>query len=669
MSRNITRPVKNVKKRRDVKRSRARKINALKKMRNKSYLIDKEFWVMDSSEKRYSRDEFVAMNWNYDDATENHYGYSSVAQSLNDSAKEKSESGLEEQERILNLLSRAASMKLVPSSLNEPFKPYFQDFQEGRRSAQPEDFTEEELFFFEEILNDVKEPWLTARLADLLWLCKTPKNPNHAKTAIDSYISHGIESDTWHRDVNDCWERAARLCMQLRDFDRLGGIRNQLFSAFKLEHSNSKFMTLWIANLMDKLNIDSDFKEDIALALFKSGQILLESGDFNSARSYFELSSKKFKQSGDERSWLDSLVALADCFEREADSRSAGSNMVANSFYENSIQAYRRIPTKHREDYSVDDKISQVRKKISKTGAASLGEMGVIKTPGVDLSDTIKASMAHVSGKRSVEEALMYFVGLYSGPKYSTLQSSAKESMQNSFIGNLFGSTHMSGDGRVVGKTPPMNLNAGEDDPDNQAVLNRQVQQQFGIETQLVVEGRILPALRQILMEHRVSKELLKALCHHSPIVPEDREYLLGHAFWLGFEHDFGSAIHLLCPQVEHIVRMKLKGVGAHTSNIDRDGIENENGLSTLMDLPEAIQVFGEDLWFEVKSIFTDSLGSNLRNEVAHGLLNDSSSSSISTIYAWWMVLRLVVHSLVGVSSTEEKSGEEHEEQPSGQNT
>lgn len=630
-------------------------------MKNKSYLVGKERWVMNSPKKRYNRDEFVALNWSYDDTKENHYGYSSVMQKLDKIEREKAEAGLEDQERILNLLSRVASMMLAPSSLNEPFTPYFQDFQEGRRSALPDDFTQEELVFFEEILDDVKEPWLRARLADLLWLRKAPKNPSHAKTAIDSYTSHGIDSDTWHRDVNDCWERAARLCMQLRDFDRLGDIKNQLFSAFKFEHSNCKFMTLWIASLMDKLNVDSDFKEDIASVLFNSGQILLESGDFNSARSYFELSSKKFKQSGDEKAWLDSLIALADCFEREADSRSSGSNMVANSFYENAIQAYRRIPAKHREEYSVGEKTSQIRKKISKTGVASLGEMGVIKTPGVDLSETVKASIAHVSGKHRLEEALIYFVGLYSGPKYSTLQSSAKESMQNSILGSFFGSTHMSGDGRVVGKTPPVNLNAGEDDPDNQAVLNRQVQQDFEIETQLVVEGQILPALRQVLMEHRVSKEFLKALCHHSPIVPENRENLLGHAFWLGFEHDFGGAIHLLCPQVEHIVRMKLKGVGAHTSNIDRDGIENENGLSTLMDLPEANQVFGDDLCFEMKSIFTDSLGSNLRNEVAHGLLSDGSSSSTSTIYAWWMVLRLVVHSLVGISS----SGEESEDQSS----
>lgn len=614
---------------------------------------------MTNSSELYARDDFVACGWSYDVVAENHYGYSSVMRSLEESAKEKLESGLEEQGKVLNLLSRSASMMLSPTSLNEPFKPYFQDFQAGRRSPLPEDFTEGELQFFDEILEDITEPWLKSRLADLLWLCKKPRNPDHAKAAIDSYISHDLDSDTWHRDVNDCWERAARLCMQLREFDRLDIIKNQLFAAFRLEYSNCKFMTLWLAKLMDKLNIDSDFKEDISSALFHSGNDLMDLGDFNSARSYYELSAKKYKQSDDENGWLESLVALANCFEREADSRAAGSNMVANSFYENAIQAYRRIPTKHRDDYNVSERINEIRKKISVTGKESLGEMGLVRTPGVDLSDTIEASRSHVSGKQSVEEVLMFFAGLSSGPNYNSLRSSAQESMQDSLISSLFGSTQMSSDGRVVGKTPPMNLNAGEGDQDNEAVLNRQVQQHFEIENQLVVEGQILPALRQILMEHRVTKELLQVLCHHSPIVPEDRAHLLGHALWLGFEHDFGSSIHLLCPQVEHIVRMKLKEAGAHTSNIDRDGIEHENGLSTLMELPQASQVFGEDFCFELKSIFTDSLGANLRNEVAHGLLGDNSSSSVSTVYAWWMILRVIVHSLVGANESNEEEANE----------
>ena len=148
-------------------------------------------------------------------------------------------------------------------------------------------------------------------------------------------------------------------------------------------------------------------------------------------------------------------------------------------------------------------------------------------------------------------------------------------------------------------------------------------------------------------MEHRFPKDLLIAACYQSPIVPKDREKLLGYALWLGFEYEFGAAIHLLCPQVEHIVRTQLKESGFHTSTIDKDGIENESGLSTLMDSQEAVQVFGEDLSFEIRSVFTEVLGANLRNEIAHGLLDDNASSSLPAIYAWWMILRLVLRSIV----------------------
>lgn len=328
---------------------------------------------------------------------------------------------------------------------------------------------------------------------------------------------------------------------------------------------------------------------------------------------------------------------------------------VANSFYENAIQAYRRIPTKHRQKYNIDKKISQIRNKISETGSASLGEMGTVKTPSVNISEIVEASITHVKGKHSIEEALIFFAGLYLGPNYGELQNNVKENMQNNFIDSFIGSTHLSADGRVIGKIPPLNPNASEEDTNNKKILNGKLQQEFNLEVELIVKAHILPALQQILIEHIVTKEILMDLCHHSPLVPNGREYLLGHAFWLGFEYDFGSAVHLLCPQVEHIVRTKLKDIGAHTSNIDRDGIENENGLSTLMELPEAIQVFGEDLCFEIRSVFTDSLGPNLRNEVAHGLLDDDFSSSISAIYAWWMILRLVIHSIIGLKNSKEE--------------
>jgi tetratricopeptide (TPR) repeat protein len=608
------------------------------------------------SSLQLTRELFLECNWNYDIPPEDHYGYSSVMSYLQKISKEMLERGKAEHSKVLEILARAASMMLEPSSINEPFKAYFHDFQSGRRSTLPEDFTEDELAFFDEIISDINEPWLKSRLADILWLLKKPRNIEYAKLAIASYISLPIDGVTWVCDVNNCWERAARICIQIKWLEKLKEIKASLFAAFCLEYPTDKFMTLWIAELLDKIKIDNDFISQISLSLQKTATNLQKQSDFHSAIQYFELASKKYKQYSDNKGWLESLIGIAECYQLEADSRSGNSNIIANSFYENAIQAYRRIPTKHRNTYGIEEKIRALRQKITVTGQASLSEMGMVRTPGIDISDMVKQSIEHVADKQSPEEALMYFTALFNGANYKRLEESAKKTIQGSFFSSFFGSIQMSSDGRVVAKTPAMNLNADEDNPVNQAALHRQIQQQFSIEVQLVVEGQILPALRQLLMEHRFTKDFMVAICNHSPIVPQNRDELLGYALWLGFEYEFGAAIYLLCPQVEHIIRTQLKDAGAHTSNLDKEGIENENGLSTLMDLPEAHKLFGDDLTFELKSVFTDSLGFNLRNEVAHGLLDDDTSSSIHTIYAWWMVLKLVITSISNGTSKNHES-------------
>ena len=598
-----------------------------------------------------TRELFLECNWIYDISLEDHHGYSSLMRSLQGFAKKLSEQGKLESSQAFDLLAQAASMRLEASSINEPFKAFWEDFQAAQRSTIPDDFTEKELIFFEEILDDSNDPWLKARIADLLWLVKTPKNPKHAQIAIDSYISHPINDATWHQDINGCWERAARLSMQIKDFERLNTIKSSLFSAFCSEYPKSKFMIFWIAELLGKLRIDNDFIEDIASSLSKKAHDLKGNNDFYSAISYFDLASKKHKQCSNHKEWLDSLIALAECFELDGDSRSGDSNLVANSFCENAIQVYRRIPAKYREAYSIEERLRVIREKIVTSGKASLDEMKMVSTPGIDISGVVKQSIEHVSGKGSAGDALMYFSGISSQPKYQELRDRAKGVMGRSLFASLFGSRRISRDGRVIANTPAMNLGAGEEDSANRAAIHRQVLQDFSIQTQLVVEGQILPALRQLIMEHRFTKEFMIAVCRQAPIVQEGREELFGYALWLGFEHEFGVAAHLICPQIEHVVRSNLKEAGAHTSNIDKNGIENENGLSTLMDLPEALELYGENLVFEIKSVFTDALCFNLRNQVAHGLLGDQDAWSISAIYAWWMALRLVIQSIVDGSS------------------
>lgn len=600
----------------------------------------------EESSHNSDRDAFLNSNWRAAVGDGPEQSYSSICQSLNAEATICEQSGDNASAECLRLLASSCSMMMEASSVNEPFKPIWQDFQEGRRSTIADDFTIAQLSFFETILDDIDEPWLKGRLADLLWLCRRPRNPDHARSAITAYVSHPIDARTWLRDIDDCWERAARLCHQLRWHEKLEEIEGELFNAFLVDYPDSTFMPLWLARLLNDLNLALDNREVIAQRIFDLGSALKGANSFHESRGYFELAEKLYKKLEDDNQWLATLVLIAQSHEEEGDSRVGGSQMVANSFYENAIQAYRKVPGKYREQFGVEDRLEQLRDKLSKSGEGSLNEMGMFQTPSVDIREIIDASIEHVKGKDRPESALLFFTGLYGGLDVRQLERTAKEIMNQSPLSALFGATHMASDGRVVAKTPAAGISASEDSDAEKDILMRQLIQQFTIEVQLVVRGNILPGLEQLIREHRFSRRMLEELCFHSPIVPDEREYLLATALWFGFERDFSNAIYLLSPQLEHMVRCQLKSAGAHTTNVDKDGVENENGLSSLMDMPEAVAVFGEDLVFEIKAMFTESIGSNLRNEVAHGMLDDNSSSSLASVYAWWMLLRLVVRSI-----------------------
>jgi hypothetical protein len=117
---------------------------------------------------------------------------------------------------------------------------------------------------------------------------------------------------------------------------------------------------------------------------------------------------------------------------------------------------------------------------------------------------------------------------------------------------------------------------------------------------------------------------------------------LFGKALFAGYDRDLVTATHLLVPQIEHMVRFHLKQAGIRTTTLDVDGIETEFGLSTLMGMPEAEKVFGENLTFEFGALLCDPHGPNLRNELAHGLMEEDACQSVYAIYVWWLALKLV---------------------------
>ena len=117
-------------------------------------------------------------------------------------------------------------------------------------------------------------------------------------------------------------------------------------------------------------------------------------------------------------------------------------------------------------------------------------------------------------------------------------------------------------------------------------------------------------------------------------------------------------------PQLEHMVRSHLQAAGVRTTTLNENGIENENGLSALMDLPRTAEIFGDDVAFEIKALFCDALGPNLRNQLAHGLLGYDACESVYSIYAWWFGLKLVFDTFWNSQRTENEDAENQRHEP-----
>lgn len=600
------------------------------------------------SKERYPEDltislnDFLASGWKQAIAQAPREGYSEMWQALSTAARSSIDQGHNEHGKVLWLLADACSMMLSPSSPNEPFKPFavFHD----RRSVVPDDLFDADILFFAEIVDSVDDNWLKARLCDLVWLKGKPRNTTFALKAVDAYRDLSLDTDTWRHGGRECWARAISLAKTLKAGadDRLKQMEATILVAFNAATNAGGFFGLWLADLMKSNGLGRAHRADVARKLEALARKFDGEGDLHRAREFFSAAGDWHKAIPDTVKAAEMTVAVADGWVKEAFAQSAlesPSHMVAASFYENAIQTYRTIPRAERAKHRVDERIAELRASLSDAGERSLGEMGLIRTPGVDITQIVESARKSITGK-SAQEALFAFANLHGGANAEELRSSALERMRQHPLQSLFSSTVMSRDGRVIAKRPAMSL-GGELTEDDEIAIRAEMIRDYGILVSIVVQGDIWPALEVLLLEHRLREADFFDLARHSPIVPKERAGLFGKALFAGYERDFVTALHLLVPQIEHLVRVHLKQAGAKTANLDKDGIQNENGMSTLIDLPEAEQVFGKNLAFELKSLFCDAFGPNLRNELAHGLLDEDGCHSTFAIYAWWLTLRL----------------------------
>lgn len=557
--------------------------------------------------------------------------------------------------KALWLMGDACSMMLQPDNVNEPFKP-FMSFAEGRTSM-PQDFTLEDIRLFAQVAEAVQNRALRARLSDLAWLCARPKNIADARRAIDAYTTVELNEDNWVELRND-WDRAISLCMQIRKGaeDRLDRIERILMrnarDALPMEGS----LGLTAARLLFARRLGSDEGAVFAELLASRGEQLVEAGgDLFRARVYLDLAAQWFTRLGDAERAADMTFSMALSWESQADQRihldPAAGQLVATQFIEDAIQTLRKIPGDQRAARGVDQHLERLLRRLPETGQKAIKAMTTLSTGSIDIREIVERSEAVVTGKPPLL-ALLLLGRIHSAARFAEMEDKTKKVLSDFALSSMFAGSYYDRHGRVIAKTPGGDLDV--DSTGRDIRLWATILRHYQLDIDLIAKAQILPALERFRMEHTLRKDDLVSLMSQAPKVPPGRAEQFAKGLWEGFEHDFASAIAILAPQVEHLVRWHLKESGVSTTNLDVEGVENEIGLSSLVDKPEVKRIFGEDVAFELEALFCSAFGPNLRNEVAHGLLSAAECNTTGVVYAWWWVLNLTLGSFYEAAKSAE---------------
>lgn len=586
----------------------------------------------------------------HDDIVSKAETYSSLWQGLHTAARDAAKVSEPDWPAVkaLWLLADACSMTLDGDSTNAPFGPIA--VFEHRRSPISADFGPDFIALFSALSRKVQNRALRARLADIAWIEARPKSADDARWAIDAYVEVKPHGDSWASSLKE-WRRAITLCMQLGKGaeGRLERIQQELVLLAESALLRDGSLGRGVARLLFERNLAEQDGQKFAELLDARGEAILASGgDVWNARTYWTLAERWFSRLSNHERAADMIVKIALSYEKEADLRIAVDSQtgyfVAQSFLGDAVQTLRKVRTALRPPRQVEETLSRLLGRITACGEKAVQSLPTISAGKTDITEVVKLSAQMVQGKEPFH-ALHSFIHLHPGANLEQMTEAAEESLREFPFSGSFGSSYMSGDGRVIAKTP--GGIASETPEDHAAKVFDKVMQHYLNEINFVCHAQIVPAWRTFISEHTMGKADILELVSLAPIIPPGRVNLFAKGLWEGFDGDFTSAIYILAPQVEQLVRWHLKQVSTTTTNLDKGSIENEVGLSKLVEMPELASIFDDNTIFEMRALFCTARGPNLRNEAAHGLLSSEDGHSVGAVYAWWWVLRLLVENLL----------------------
>jgi hypothetical protein len=550
-------------------------------------------------------------------------------------------------QKICEFFAIFCSFTLSVDIQGEPYRPkmIFRD----RRSLIPNDLPEIYLNAALEIVSNIANPELQARIADVLWVLRRG-NHQLAIIAGDAYLRSAsiLENPTEWVEGSIRIERALQLSMQLgRTSEQFKKTINHIEILLdKLNGDDPLWFSLTLMSLLlDHREGDpvrySALSEKIALAAESNH-------DWRRAREHWELKARCQQKISDDEAIYESKLCAAKTYVKAADdlidAEKPNYRMAAGELV-SAVQALRQIGAPREYVQQIHSRLLEYQEKDDDFQTVSFE---------INLRDQVTFAENAVKGK-TLREAILILAALGTIPKVEELRGWVIQQQARSPLHFLFSSRQLNHKGRVVANRPPIGFS---DEEDTETATRAEMFHQLTLYQDVQAQGLILPTLNQIGLEHNIRLHDFSEFVKDNQFVEPGYEFIFARGLYYGFTGDFMLATHLLLPQIENSIRFYLNQRGVITSKLNSQGIQDDFDLGTLLYMPEFLDAFGPDLSFNLQGLLVNRFSSNLRNMFAHGMMNSNSFSSLRVVYLWWIILFLLCYPTLRQEKPAQKSEE-----------
>ncbi len=460
--------------------------------------------------------------------------------------------------------------------------------------------------------NKTQNPAMKARYADVLW--EYTKDHEQAAEAICAYIEYASacleasDSVSGARDAiwqaADALPRAIQISLQINNSEltkrTVEATTEAIREFIRIEETDpihlladSLIENRQVRKLIDLSALRDSIEEAVEVTrktqdqpVFTGEQLLTR------LRRLAEVTQDKCLR-------REALLALGELYEEQSDAECQRSHLVAADWYRKSASVLQ-------ETGSAEEALRRVLIKHQEANAASVDDMKQFSAEMSIPKEEFEAMLNQIR-EAADQHSIAVLAGAGVLPSPGEQREAAKENAKRSPLSALL--PHVITDGtRVTKSTDGIDEN-----------IEHMVTQQvlWGLQCQTLT-------IAKCAVDHLSGKgtsliDAVTGFLLQSGWMSRDRIKIIGVAMQRYVEGDFVSAVHVLTPQIEGLIRDLVGHLRAPTTKLARGNTTQYRALDELLREPQLVELFGSDLVRNLRIILTEQIGLNIRNEVCHG--------------------------------------------------